>query len=284
MENTAEKQKLKQKWIDFFKVLFDPWVVFLLILIVGLIIISSIIIETYIQTIITTLISIVSGLLGGIISYKWFQMTEGRVIIARGKTAIRGLKLILLNIANIEKRAKHYILSIDTENKEYKLIKNNFEEVIEKCNILEEEIISSIENWTDIIPEVHNLKTQIGIITEMKVKESKLEMEIQKLSKEIESIKTEDSDVINSLKTELNEKVIELSETKERLADSEAEIDKGVLSGLTGTTYYGQAIGAQHIGAQGLAGGKFCSKCGTYFIDYSGVDYAECPDCRRTNK
>jgi hypothetical protein len=292
MEPKNENPTLGQKWNDFFFVLFDPWIVFLLLLVIGLIISTIFITEPIVQTIITTLISVVSGLLGGIISYKWSQITEVKVLIARGKTAIRGLKLILLNIANIENRTKHYICSIDLENKEYKLIKNNFEEVIEKCNILEEEIISSIENWTDIIPEVHNLKTQIGILTEMKSKESNLELEIQKLNKELESVKEEDSDAIKALKTDLDAKVTELTLTKKKLVLKEAEMDKGIFSGFTGATYYGPGIGVQGIGASGIGTQylgipsleKICKTCGKTFLDIYTESSTECPKCRNAKK
>jgi hypothetical protein len=119
----------------------------------------------------------------------------------------------------------------------------------------------------------------------MKTKESNLELEIQKLNKELESVKEEDSDAIKSLKSELEAKVSELASTKHKLATKEAEMDKGIFSGFTGATYYGQGIGVQGIGTQfmgypSVAANK-CSKCGKYFFNTSGEPQLECPDCRK---
>lgn len=59
-------------------------------------------------------------MLGCIIANRWAQMNELKVLIARGRSAIRSLQLILLNIYKLENRTKEYIVCIDKENKEHK--------------------------------------------------------------------------------------------------------------------------------------------------------------------
>ena len=206
MEEYKNVQTLKEKWKIFINLILDPWVVVLIIMTFAFIHYSAQIEDKKTLAIIAVIISLVSGVLGGVIANRWAQMTELKVLVARGKSAIRSLKLILLNISNIEKRTKEYIVRIDKENKECKLIISNFEEVIEKCNILEEEIISSIENWTDIIPEVANLKTQIGLISEMKLRQAELEGDISSLNEKIETIKEEGSKEKEELQKSLSDK------------------------------------------------------------------------------
>jgi len=246
MEHDNSKLSLKEKWNNFFNVIFDPWVIFLLIITTVFIIYSTNSNANYknVLAIFTLVISLLSGLLGGVIANRWAQMTELKVLVARGKSAIRGLKLILLNISNIEKRTKDYIIVLEKENKEYKLITSNFEEVIEKCNILEEEVISSIENWTDIIPEVANLKTQIGLISDMKIKQVDLEKDISQLQQEILNVKTEEGKQKEALEKKLVAKESELSNTKDKLKDAERKIETSLLSGLTSApSHYGATHG-----------------------------------------
>jgi len=278
LQDRNKKYSLKGKWNDFFKVVFDPWVILLLVLTIIFIIYSANSADKSILGILTLVITLLSGLLGGVITNRWAQMTELKVLVARGKSAIRSLKLILLNISNIEKRTKVYIECLDKENKEFKLIVSNFQEVIEKCNILEEEIISSIENWTDIIPEVENLKTQIGVISSMKIRETELQGDIENLNSKIVEIAEVESKEKMQLKSKLYDKEKDLNKTKEELREAERKLNTTVLSGLT-------ASGAYSVGARfGISNfGTTVDSCGRCGKSYSpnGI-FADnlCDDCR----
>ena len=267
---------LKDKWNNFFNVIFDPWVLFLLILTIIFIVYSSTTDDKNVLAILTLVITLLAGLLGGIISNRWAQMTELKVLVARGKSAIRSLKLILLNINNIEKRTKDYIDCLDKENKEHKLISNNFQEVIEKCNILEEEIVSSIENWTDIIPEVANIKTQIGLVSEMKETQMQLYSDIEKLTHEIQTVKEKEGEQKEKLKDQLKQKEEALKGTREKLRAAEQKIDNTVLSGLTFST---GSLGASLYSNQK----KTCSKCGKEYSPTSLYFDNLCNSCRSVN-
>jgi hypothetical protein len=277
MEESKNKQNLKEKWGSFFNVMFDPWVIIMLLATVAFINYSTQTEDKNLIAIITLIISLVSGLLGGIIANRWAQITELKVLVARGKSAIRSLKLILLNISNIEKRTKEYIACIDKENIEHKLITSNFEEVIEKCNILEEEIISSIENWTDIIPEVANLKTQIGLVSEMKLRQVELEGDISTLNKNIETVKEEGSKQKDELQKRLSDKESDLSKTRQKLRDAESKINTSVLSGLTSSPI---TLGASpHLNSSALFRNK-CSQCGNKYLSSNLFSDGKCDDCR----
>lgn len=277
MEENKSKQNLKDKWANFFNIMFDPWVIIMLIATFAFIYYSSQTEDKKLLAIITLIISLVSGLLGGIVANRWAQMTELKVLVARGKSAIRSLKLILLNISNIEKRTKEYIARIDKENKEHKLITSNFEEVIEKCNILEEEIISSIENWTDIIPEVANLKTQIGLVSEMKFRQAELENDISSLNLQIETVKEEGSKEKNELKKLLSDKESDLNKTKRKLQETESKINTSVLSGLT-SSFFTLGTSNNLYGSSVL--GNICRKCKKVYQPNTLLSDGLCDECR----
>ena len=234
-----ENNNLCNKWKDFLNVVLDPWVLILSFATILFICYSNSPSTTdkNLISVLTLIISLFSAIIGGILANRWSQMTDEKVLVARGKSAIRSLKLILLNISKIEKRIKHYIMQIDKEKIDFLIITSNFEEIIEKCNVLEEEIISSIENWTDIIPEVENLKTQIGVITEMKIKESQLENEIENLKNNLSLTE----ELGETQKQELQANILEiqnlLSDTKNKLVNAETKLNSTVLSGITSQSY-----------------------------------------------
>lgn len=237
MENN---NTLNDKWKNFLNVVLDPWVVILLLATIFFIFYSNSSETTNknIISILTLIISFFSAILGGVLANRWAQMTEEKILVARGKSAIRSLKLILLNISKIEKRTKYYITSFDAANMDFKLVVSNLEEVIEKCNILEEEIISSIENWTDIIPEVENLKTQIGVITEMKLKEAQLESDVSILNNSLVTEKKLGEAQKREMQTNIIETERELVEMKKKLINAESKLNNTVLSGLTSSSPY----------------------------------------------
>ncbi|HDZ04671.1 hypothetical protein LCGC14_0354350 [marine sediment metagenome] len=276
----SEKNKelgLKSKWSRFLNIVGDPWVLCLLIITIVFIIYSSSTNNQELIAILTLIITLISGLLGGIISSRWTQTSELKVLVARGNSAIRSLKLILLNVNTIEKRTNDYIKNLDQENIEYKLISNNFQEVIEKCNILEEEIVSSIENWTDIIPEVANVKTQIGLISEMKNKEGILSKDIEDLHKEIESAKEEGSEEANKLREQLSSKSKQLEKTHAKLKDAEYKINNTALSGITS---YTGSLGSSFLSSQKTN----CSKCGKEYLSAGYFMDDVCSQCNPKSK
>lgn len=279
---------LKNKWSNFMNVVLDPWVICLLIINGVFVYLSNNVDNKSFIPIINLIISLLSGLLGGIIANRWAQMTELKVLVARGKSAIRSLKLVLLNISNVEKRTKEYIKSIDNKNIDYKLIISNFEEVIEKCNILEEEIISSIENWTDIIPEVEDFKTQIGLISNMKTKQSELEIDILTLTHQITNVETEGTKQNEELQKMLAYKESDLIKTKKKLREAESKVNTSLLGGLTSVTNSSILAGLTTSSPQyglslyntSLSGYSICSKCSRCYYRGGIIDDGVCINCK----
>lgn len=266
-------KSLKNRWLAFFKIIGDPWVIILFIGVILLIISSSFLtISESIKNILVVIISIVSSLLGGIFAKRWSDLNEENILIARGNSAIRNLKLLLLNIGQIEKRVSVYISRLKKENNEYELTKTYLEEIIEKCNILEEEVINSIENWTDIIPEA-NLKTQIGIVTELKSEIDRLSQQITELNKELNVTQESGAQEMTNLVDKLSSKEKELKDFKRKLWEKENELNTSVLSGLTWNTgiNIGKIPSLSHT----------CSICGKEYMPYLGESILnpKCQDC-----
>lgn len=280
MENN-KNLSLIVKWSNFINIILDPWVLLLIILVFALNFIAVGSSDKNVIAFTTIIISLVSSLLGGIIAYSWAQMTELKVLVARGMSAIRSLKLILLNITTVERRTKEYIDCLDKENKEYEHIVSNYEEMIEKCNILEEEVISSIENWTDIIPEVDNVKTQIGLVSDMKVQLEKLYGDISELNDQM----LQGSNEKDELKRIAASKEDELKKTLNELKAAETKINASVLSGLAGSQGpIGERV-SPHERIKIVEPNanirlfNSCKKCGRLYTDFGNSD-GYCERCQ----
>jgi hypothetical protein len=277
MNKSVRLQNLKEKWGIFLVLLFDPWVIIMLSATLFLLNYSNSIIDEKLRTILSLILSLVSGLLGGILSNRWAQMTELKVLVASGKSAIRSLKLILLHISKLEKRTKEYITRVVEGDIQQRIIVSNFEEVIQKCNILEEEIISSIENWEDVIPEVADLKSNIGVISAMKLKEIDLNVDIAKLKDEIESIRSEGSKRKQELEHLLSLKESELIVTQRKQKNAEVKISHTVLSGLTTSNI---TLGPNSNLLDSYVLGSKCSRCGKLNLASQILYDNVCADCR----
>ena len=233
-KNTGNE--LLQKWATFAGVILSPLVFILIVATVALFYFSfttpSLESQPVVTAIITVVISIFSGVVGALVSQRWSEITEGGILITRGKSAIRGLKLLLLNISAIEQRIKTFITSLDNTEPEHMITRNSYEELVERCNSLQEEAINAIEEWQDIIPEAANLKTQIGLLSDLKVRQVSLEQQVTIAWNELDEAKAQSEDEKEVLTGQLREKENELSQVKKELRNKEAEIGSSVLSGL----------------------------------------------------
>ena len=93
-----KKEGLKEKWISFFKIIFDPSAVTSYAIILLLVYFYSNTTDNFVKTLLTVLFSVISGLLGGILTKRWSEINEEKVIYARAISAIRSLKLLLQQI------------------------------------------------------------------------------------------------------------------------------------------------------------------------------------------
>lgn len=151
-----------------------------------------------------------SAILGGRITKHWVDITEGGVVIARGKSAVRSLKLLLRNTAALEARIREFRLNDEAIEKYPEVTRRNFEEIIGTCNLLQEETVNSIENWTDIIPEA-DITTQIGVISDLKITLNDKEEDLLQLNTNLEQAKGESEQERNDLKEKIHKKELQIN-------------------------------------------------------------------------
>lgn len=178
-------------------------------------------------------ISILYGILGGVWEKRWFDVTEENILKVRGKSAIRNMTLLCRNIAAMQRRVFTY------NNYQSKSAGNdnstNFylEEVIERCKLLEEEVISAIEDWQDIIPQA-DVSTSIGMITELRIEMEDIKLERDKLAIELQDNQGKTSEEISNLKRKLEENNRKYRQMQDELRRKSAIIDTSGLGGVSG--------------------------------------------------
>lgn len=286
---------LKERWISFLGIIGDPIAAILL----GFTILLAIFLksqkEPEIIVALTIIITITSGFLGGILRGKWSELTEEKVIVARGKTAVRSLKLLLSNILALEKRVCEYLLRSQDEQSRVgqnpEVIRTYLEEIIGRCRSQGEEAISSIENWTDIVPEA-DIRTQIGVISKLRDEGDKLIREVRTLKEILAEAKNQKIEETAKLKKEIETKEEELRKIKYQLfaTSNRAFGTSGFLGSPTGLMY-SSFVGPIEAGGvlTGVAYQTFvCSECGKPFEKTDSLPInmltPRCPDCEKKAK
>lgn len=240
---------LKTRWKIFAGIMLDPWNLLLTVGLVVLFSISSPELSALTSGLIFTLITIASAILGGRVTKRWVDITEGGVVIARGKSAVRSLKLLLRNIAALEARVASFLNNKDEIEKHPEVTKRNYEEIVEICNLLEEETVSSIENWTDIVPEA-GIKTQIGIISELKNTLNDKENDLRRLNQQLQDAKGQSEQERIRLKEEIKRKERQISDLTREIMERKAGL--GGLGFPTGLEALGPRAGLSQAVGLGL--------------------------------
>lgn len=279
---------LGDRWKAFLTMVFDPLSVGLLVPTIFLSIVLVLQTDRIIIAIFTFLVAVFSGVLGGVLGKKWDDLTGERIIIARGKSAIRSLKLLLGSAVALERRVRQHLGQCAEENKKKRqaleTITIHLEEVIGRCVLLEEGILSSIESWTDIIPEA-DVKTQIGLISELTSKVENLVQELSALSTELQETKGKSEEEINKLKADKRQKEKELSELRHELSGRTIGIGLPLTAGTAslGSGSVLAGTGTYHVTQDSIIsypGKRSCISCRKEFESSSGFVEIQCPECR----
>lgn len=242
-------KSLSKKWELFWNIIFDPWTLCLLIATIILICMShsQTSSNSATATLLTILITLSSTVLGGRITKQWFDITEGGVLIARGKSAVRGLKLLLKSIISLDKRVQNYLTKTHSQ-KAPEVVITWLEEIRERCNILAEESVNSIENWTDIVPEA-DVKTHIGIISELRFKLENNEKDLKSLGIELTQTKDKSKEERKQLQHSILDKEKEIAKLQEELWKRQTGF--GINAGIDSSSIISNLIiptaGEQHV-------------------------------------
>ena len=204
-DSRQDYKTLSDKWSDFIDIIFDPWV---LVLIFSISIFFNLTIgetNNTVSSLLFVLITLCSAVLGGRITKYWSEINDSSVLVARGKAAVRSLKLLLGDISRLEKRVSNFTHNDDEIENHPKVTKRNYEEIRGLCILMEEQAVNSIENWTDIVPEA-DIKTQIGDITNLAQALQEKEKDLTKLNAALNDETAKTDAVKLELKSEMEEK------------------------------------------------------------------------------
>jgi len=186
------KQRLAPEWNNFLATIGGPWVVCLLVVFMVLGILA--VWQPQLTLLLSGVLSILSAFIGALMWDRWSKITEQKLLVTRGKSAIRALTGLLSNIGSARKRIAEYLelakgCEGDTNPPE---ILTWLQEEILRLNNLRQETITSIENWTDIIPqanirqELDKLSAEVRKIEGIEEAETVIEKKIEDLQRQIE--------------------------------------------------------------------------------------------------
>ena len=274
MEDSKTSWIDKNSWKSFIKTIFTPWII-IFVLAVFFVIRWSIdeankfVTNNLLVSLLSVVISILSAVIGAILYKRWTDFTESKVLVVRGKTAIRNLKMLLNNITQLREKVITFICPRLEKEHSKETPEIVMREIIDRCTNLQEETVNSIENWTDIIPEAE-IKTEIGEI-------SKLQNELLEREKELAELKKKET-VSAEKKDELINQMEKITEDLKKQAmvvmERQKKIDINVPS--TGVGYRGSVSGLSKFVKQ-------CKVCSNEYVDTSfsllGYDNI-CPKCR----
>src|SRR5439155_16870253 len=99
---------------------------------------------SFVQAFLAVMISIFSGLAGLIFANRLSEVNETSVLTTRGKSAIRGLNLLLVNLTSSEARTCKYLAEIKPDG-DSDLVKHSYEELIAQFKFLQEATTNAIE-------------------------------------------------------------------------------------------------------------------------------------------
>src|SRR6266568_3349530 len=220
-------KRLWMSWLSFFEVLLDPVGIILLGFTLGLIVYetsNSADLQKFplLAVIVTGLVSIFGGVTGAYLPKGFSRISEGGILVTRGKSAIRGLTLLLQNLNNLEGRVGAYLSRAHSAKADLN-ITTSYEEVISRCTQLEEEAINSIEEWTDIIPDA-NVKTQIGVITSLKNDAITFNIRVNELTKQLDESKLRSNEEQVALRKQLQAERAKLDATTAKLSAAESRL------------------------------------------------------------
>lgn len=234
-----------RQWRVFFSIVLNPFVLILILVTIGFIYFAArsnlYLKETedviYVEELFILIASIFSGLAGAVISSRWNKLSETNVLVTRGKSAIRGLNLLLLNLIKLEERIIIHISRLG--EKARKSISISYEEFAHTCRQLQEEAVNAIEEWQDIIPEA-NVKNQIGVLSDLRAQLMESNRELGEIKNKYENLEQDQEQEKEQLQREIEEKEDEIAGLRRNLRTKKSELGESVIGGLSsrGSYYY----------------------------------------------
>ena len=209
---SAPRHLLRDRWASFVSIALDPWTILLILISVGLFEVSRLdptgasSPAEEVEVVLFVVTGLVTAILGGRVTKAWDERFEEKVIVARGQTAIRGLQLMTKSIVALDRRVGQYLKRLAASEADgpvgQETIKTYLEEVSQRCQLLGDEALSSIDNWNDVIPEA-NVTVQQGLYSEFAAENARLLLELDSTRRQMEETVAESAQTANTLRDKL---------------------------------------------------------------------------------
>ena len=240
--------------------------------------------------VLTLATSVSTGILGGYVAHQWSTFTERQVMSARGKGAVRGLKLHLASISDLARRTRIFVERCQSTQATPFDTKMALEEILGRCGLLEENVMGSIEDWVDIDPSA-DIKTQIGEFTRLANEREELRQKVENLNADLAKNKEGTAADKAELERKLDETNRELAATQRELAEKGSSL--GGITGPTGVLPTVDPLDSLRklfmenslpagISPSPVFAPKVCSRCNRAYFDSLGTltTTTLCPECR----
>lgn len=269
---------LKEPWRVFINIFFNPVVLITLILSIFGTYLSTLYYKDdtrIIAVLLSILASISAGILGSVAFDRYKEITGNNILMKKGKSAVRNLSLIVDQLHRLRIRLFEF-----NESK----AKVPLEEIDHHLVTTEKSIISGIEDWVDMVPELNALAKISEFVVEKGNKIQKLLNEKKELEKELGVQDKTQKDKVSLLEERIKQKDQEVS----RLY-SEVNKLRGQQTSIAGATISsGMAIGSSLGGTVeslvsgnlSIASSRNCKRCGKqYQVSPWLVDLGICSQC-----
>ncbi|QBR44137.1 hypothetical protein [Stenotrophomonas indicatrix] len=205
------------QWKRFWRLVTEPWTLLLLGASIALFVIGQQKLSPSVTALIQILLAVASGVLGARVTNLLESAAGKSILEARGKVAVRGLKLMLVQTAAFQRRVEKFIDNRQHIETNPDVTVRNFEETVEFCRRIQEEAASAMETWVDVVPSA-DLSSLIGRITAAEDEHEATKRELAIAQQLLDSNKV---DVAQT-----HELQLVIASLQKRLDDSETRIDR----------------------------------------------------------
>src|ERR1017187_9198216 len=100
---------LGARWSGFLMAVLDPGTILLLITTLAFVYGATVQNNKPLTAMFSALAAVCSSIFGGLVTNRWQESAQTEVLVARGKSAIRNLKLLLSSVGGLERRVNCYL-------------------------------------------------------------------------------------------------------------------------------------------------------------------------------
>jgi hypothetical protein len=122
----------------------------------------------FLNIVLLVMIAVLSGIVGSQLYERWKQANEQGILASKGRSASRGLNLILRQLRGIEVLSGDYqaLNSMASGKNDAFPISSILGEIRRSVDSVSLQVVAAIEEWEDIVPDAKNFQTRIDTFDE----------------------------------------------------------------------------------------------------------------------